>query len=51
MDKKQFEQYESIPVEKFQLAQSEVNHDVKFDTKPVGYFRDAFNRFVKTRLR
>lgn len=49
MDKKQFEQYESIPVEKFQLAQSEVNHDVKFDTKPVGYFRDAFNRFCKNK--
>ncbi len=47
---KQFEQYNSIPKEKFAFAQQSVSlHDQKFDTKPVGYMRDAFNRFKKNK--
>lgn len=49
IDNKQFDAYSSIPAEKFTLVKSNVNHDVKFDTKPVGYFRDALNRFAKNK--
>lgn len=50
MDNKQFEKYNSIPVEKFNIVQHDTTiHDVKFDTKPVGYFKDAFSRFVKNK--
>lgn len=50
MDTKQFEKYNSIPKEKFVLAKDgDKLHDLKFDTKPVGYMRDAFNRFKKNK--
>ncbi len=50
MDKKQFEIYDSIPKEKFAFASGgDMLHDQKFDTKPVGYIRDAFNRFKKNK--
>lgn len=39
----------NIPKEKFELAHTDVKHDAKFDTKPVGYFKDAFNRFKKNK--
>ena len=40
----------SIPAEKFKLANTgEYLRDVKLDTKPVGYFRDAFRRFCKNK--
>ena len=40
----------SIPAEKFKLANADAHlHDVKLDTKPVGYFRDAFRRFSKNK--
>ncbi len=50
MDKKQFDNYNSIPKDRFVFAANRDNkHDAKFDTKPVGYFRDAFNRFQKNK--
>ncbi len=39
----------NIPKEKFQFAKDVVLHDKKLDTKPVGYFKDAFNRFKKNK--
>ncbi len=43
-------EYANIPQEKFQLASDKfVNHDKKLDTKSVGYFRDAWNRFKKNK--
>ncbi len=40
----------NIPKEKFEFAQREETlHDVKLDTKPIGYFRDAFNRFKRNK--
>lgn len=51
MDTKQFEKYNSIPKEKFALAAGGDHiHDLKFDTKPVSYMRDAFNRFKKNKM-
>ena len=42
--------YDNIPKEKFKLANAgEKLSDKKFDTKPVGYFQDAFNRFKKNK--
>lgn len=40
----------NIPAEKFRLVQhgSEI-HDLKFDTKPIGYFKDAWIRFKKNK--
>ena len=39
-----------IPKEKFNFVQKDAKlHDKKFDTKPVGYFKDAFNRFKKNK--
>ena len=50
MDKKQFEQYNSIPAEKFAFAQQgDKLHDVKLDTKAVSYARDSFRRFCKNK--
>lgn len=44
------QKYASIPKEKFRFARKEnFGHDEKFDTKPVGYFRDAFRRFCKNK--
>ena len=43
-------EYNNIPKEKFQLANSgEKLSDKKFETKPVGYFQDAFNRFKRNK--
>lgn len=39
----------NIPKEKFELAHIDEKHDAKFDTKPIGYFKDAFNRFKKNK--
>lgn len=40
----------SIPAEKFKFANTEGRlHDVKLDTKPVGYLRDAFRRFCRNK--
>lgn len=50
MANNQFEKYSSIPQEKFAFAAQGTNiHDQKLDTKPIGYFRDAFNRFKKNK--
>ena len=50
MNTQQYEPYLSIPKEKFQIAkQDDKLHDIKLDTKPVGYFRDAFKRFCKNK--
>lgn len=39
-----------IPAEKFEFAENQdFKHDAKFDTKPVGYFKDAFRRFRKNK--
>ena len=39
-----------IPQEMFELAQENDRlSDAKLDTKPVGYFKDAWNRFRKNR--
>jgi len=38
-----------IPAEKFVLANRTDLHDEKFDTKAVGYFGDAWNRFKKNK--
>lgn len=44
------DQIRDIPVEKFALkTDGEFLHDNKLDTKPVGYFRDAFRRFCKNK--
>ncbi|MDD2649182.1 MAG: ABC transporter permease [Eubacteriales bacterium] len=40
----------SIPKEKFEFAQLDAHlHDVKFETKPVGYMLDAWRRFRKNK--
>ena len=42
--------YTDIPKEKFALAgENRRITDTKFETKPVGYFKDAFNRFKKNK--
>ncbi len=41
--------YQNIPAEKFRLANRTDRHDQKFDTKAVGYFGDAWNRFKKNK--
>ncbi len=39
-----------IPADKFKFVQeNEHLHDQKFDTEPVGYFKDAFRRFRKNK--
>lgn len=43
-------QYKDIPKEMFEFAsEGDLRHDQKLDTKPVGYFRDAFNRFKRNK--
>ena len=38
----------NIPAEKFALAKGrDYSHDKKLDTKPIGYFKDAWMRFCK----
>lgn len=50
MSYNQNEEYQNIPREKFAFVQEDKTlHDTKLDTKPVGYFRDAFNRFRKNK--
>ena len=40
----------SIPQEKFKLVHvDESIHDVKFETKPVGWLKDALTRFIKNK--
>ena len=40
----------NIPAEKFQFAKrSDLNHDSKFESKPVSYFQGAFRRFCKNK--
>ena len=46
---KQFEKYSHIPQEKFALVSNREIHDLKLDTKPIGYFKDAFRRFCKNK--
>ena len=42
--------YTNIPTEKFEFVNSgEKIHDTKFETKPIGYFKDALIRFCKNR--
>ena len=41
--------YMNIPDEKFRLANRTDIHDQKFETKAVGYFGDAWNRFKKNK--
>ena len=44
------EELKNIPKEKFQFAdRRDMSHDKKFDTKPIGYFKDAFLRFCKNK--
>ena len=44
------EQIKTIPEEKFSFVSGGDNvHDKKLDTKPVGYFTDAFRRFCKNK--
>ena len=41
---------EHIPAEKFQFIQQDAQiHDLKFETEPVGYLKDAFRRFRKNK--
>lgn len=47
MDKKE---YMNIPAEKFQFVdQGDRIHDKKFDTKPIGYFKDVWLRFCRNK--
>ncbi len=44
------EKQRNIPKEKFAFAQLDAKlHDTKFETKPVGYFKDAWRRFKKNK--
>jgi len=42
--------YMNIPAEKFKIVErNETIHDLKLDTKPIGYFKDAMIRFRKNK--
>ena len=42
--------FKHIPKEKFEFApRGEKIHDKKLDTKPIGYFKDAWIRFRKNK--
>ena len=42
--------YNNIPASAFEFVPEEGRmHDKKLDSKPVGYFRDAFNRFCRNK--
>lgn len=42
--------YKDIPSSKFRFVPAEGRmHDKKLETKPIGYFRDAFNRFCRNK--
>lgn len=44
------EDLKNIPKEKFEFAdRGDISHDKKFDTKPIGYFKDAWLRFCKNK--
>lgn len=44
------DEIKNIPVEKFQFAKDhDYKHDKKLDTKPIGYFQDAWNRFSRNK--
>lgn len=44
------DEIKDIPKEKFRFVQTDKEiHDQKFETKPVGYFKDAFRRFRKNK--
>ena len=44
------QQFPDIPAEKFRLIrQDEKIHDEKIQTKPIGYFKDAWLRFVRNK--
>ena len=46
----QFAEYQNIPKEKFEFAnKGEKIHDQKLNTKPIGYFKDAWIRFRKNK--
>lgn len=41
---------QNIPLDKFRFAKGrDLDHDSKFDTKPVSYFQGAFRRFAKNK--
>ena len=45
-----YKDIKDIPAEKFRFVQQDKElHDQKFDTAPVGYFKDAFRRFRKNK--
>lgn len=47
-DKKEL--YDSIPAEKFKLVEREEEiHDAKFQTKPIGFLKDVWLRFIKNK--
>jgi len=49
MENKKFD-YNNIPKEKFEFCQQDASiHDKKFDTKPVGYMKDAMIRFCRNK--
>jgi oligopeptide transport system permease protein len=42
--------YPDVPVEKLRFASTDRNiHDLKLETKQIGYFQDAFRRFCKNK--
>src|SRR5574344_640671 len=42
--------YSNIPKSEFEFANKDKNiHDEQFDTKPIGYFKDAMSRFKKNK--
>ena len=44
-------QFKTIPQEKFELVQRDESiFDTKFETKPVGYLKDALIRFRKNKV-
>lgn len=44
------EEIKTIPKEKFEFAAAQdLSHEKSFQTKPVGYFRDAFRRFCRNK--
>ncbi|MBR2891445.1 MAG: ABC transporter permease [Bacilli bacterium] len=49
MNQTQFQAYQNIPQEKFTIVATQDIHDLKLDTKPVGYMKDAFRRFCKNK--
>lgn len=49
-NEKTVNQYIDIPKEKFKIAEGRTNiHDKELETKPVGFMKDAFNRFKKNK--